>query len=304
MHAGRVAAAVLVTAMLAACSGAGGAADSRSPSATASGGPAPASPSTTASATLPPPQPLPAPVRPGTSRGELLFVQRAEDAALVAGGEPIRLTLARTQNTASWFTSPPARDGGTLTTEEMMLSLGWRPSDTGRTSALPKPFPNGLVSTADTDLPIIIQRANVRSDGTLVLDIRPIGRQVSTVESLGPLTLSIDGAPGVLVLDQDITQDLMARVVVSGRQNQQAFVQLIGYEGTVLESVYLAGDRPSVDYLGDISVGNTQLADIVLDFRAPTTLEPGSVTLSGQLSDHGQTQALTQVIARWSRPAE
>lgn len=269
---------------------------------TATPAPTSSSASPSASPTTPPPQPVPAPVSPGTARGELLFVQRAEDASLVAGGVPIRLTLARTQNTATWFTAPPARESGTVTTEEMMLSLGWRPSDTGRTAALPKPFPNGLLSTGQGDLAVVIQKANVRSDGTLVLDVQPIGREVDTVESFGPLSLSIDGAPGVLVLERDVTQDLKTRVIVSGRDNHQAFVQIVGYEGSIIESVFMAGDRNHVDYLGDISIGNTQLTDVVLDFRAPRKLEPGSVILSGTLTDHGTTGPLTQVVARWSLP--
>lgn len=183
-----------------------------------------------------------------------------------------------------------------------MLSLGWRPSDTGRTAALPKPFPNGLLASAQGDLPIVIQKANVRADGTLVLDIQPIGADVDTVESFGPVSLSIDGAPGVLVLERDVTQDLKVRAIVSGRDNQQAMVQLVGFEGTLIDSVYMAGDHEHIDYLGDISIGNTQLTDVVLDFRAPKELEPGSITLSGMLTDHGRLQALTQVVARWSLP--
>ena len=262
--------------------------------------PAPTSATPTVSPTSSPP--VPVPVRPGTSRGELLVVQRAEDASLVSGGDPIRLTLARTQNLASWFTAPPQRLAGTMTTEEALLTLGWRPAEDGTTAPLPKPQPNGLLATTTGDLAVIILKANVRADGTLVLDIRPIGATPETNSSLGPVSLSLDGVPGVLQLGDDISGDLRANVIVTGRENQQAVVQFIDAEGEVLQSAFLAADRDRAEVIGDMEAGQTRLTGTVVQFAAPSVGEPGAVTLTGQLSVNGTETPLAQVVARWSLP--
>lgn len=230
------------------------------------------------------------------------MVQRAEDASLVSGGDPIRLTLARTQNVASWFTAPPQRLAGTMTTEEALLTLGWRPADDGTTAAMPKPQPNGLLATASGDLPITILKANVRADGTLVLDIRPLGAMPDTTSSFGPVSLSMDGVPGVLALSDTIGNDLQSRVIVTGRLNQQAVVQFFGADGEIQESAFLAQDRAAVDYLGDMESGGTRLTDTVVKFVAPTATTPGSVTVTGQLTVNGVEASLTQIVARWSLP--
>lgn len=260
-------------------------------------------PSPTTSAASPSPSPpAPVPVRPGTARGELLVVQRAEDASLVSGGDPIRLTLARTQNLASWFTAPPQRLAGTMTTEEALLTLGWRPADDGTTAPMPKPQPNGLLATATGDIAIIVLKANVRPDGTLVLDIRPIGAMPETTSSLGPVSLSLDGVPGVLQLVDDISPDLQARVIVTGRRNQQAVVQFVGTDGGVLQSAFLAPDRDTVEVIGDIEAGTTRLSDVVVQLIAPAEGSPGSVTITCQVAAGESDEALTQVVARWSLP--
>ena len=258
-------------------------------------------PTTSSAAPTPTPEP-PVPVRPGTARGELLVVQRAEDASLVSGGDPIRLTLARTQNLASWFTAPPQRLAGTMTTEEALLTLGWRPADDGTTAPLPKPQPNGLLATASGDLAIVVLKANVRADGTLVLDIRPIGDVPETTSSLGPVSLSLDGVPGVLQLVDDISADLQSRVIVTGRRNQQAVVQFVGTDGEVVQSGFLATDRDTIEVIGDIEAGTTRLIDAVVQFIAPTQTKAGSVTISGRLVIDGAERPLTRVVARWSLP--
>lgn len=241
-------------------------------------------------------------MRPGTARGELLVVQRAEDAALVSGGDPIRLTMARTQNQASWFAAPPQRLAGTMTTEQALLTLGWRPADDGTTSPLPRPRPNALLATGGGDIAVTIMRANVRSDGTLVIDVEPIGPMPETNSSLGPVTLSIDGVPGVSFLTREISADLTTQVIVTGRRSQQAVVQFVSADGEIIESAFIAEDRDTVGFMGDVEVGATRLTDISLAFRAPQRLEPGSVTVTGRLAVDGAETTLTQVIARWSLP--
>lgn len=260
-----------------------------------------ATPAPTPSPTPTPQPPAPAPVRPGTARGELLVVQRAEDASLVSGGDPIRLTLARTQNLASWFAAPPQRLAGSMTTQQAMLTLGWRPSDVGTTAAMPRPTPNAVLATANGDLAFSIAKVNVRSDGTLVLDIVPIGGTPDTNASLGPVTLSMDGVPGVLALPRQVTPDLSTRVIVTGRTNQQAVVQFVGPEGKVEESAFVALDMPSA-VTGDIQVADTSLTDVHVEFQGPKKNEPGKVTISGNLTYKGQSTVLSQIVARWSLP--
>ena len=93
--------------LLAACTGGGNAgSSSAAPAPTLTSASASPAPSPTSAPT---PSPSPPPLVPGTSRGRLLVVQQAEDAALVSGGQPILLTRVRTGNVASWLTSPPQK---------------------------------------------------------------------------------------------------------------------------------------------------------------------------------------------------
>lgn len=285
-------------ALLAGCtSGSEGAASS---SGTAPTGTAPsASPAASPSVT-PTPAPPP-PLAPGKARGRLLIVQSAEDAALVSGGQPIRLTLARTGNVASWFTAPPQKLAGTMSTEQALLSLGWRPADDGTTATMPNPRPNGLLVFAGGTLPFTVQRANVRADGTLVLDVRPIGAMPETVESYGPVSLTLDGAPGVLELEATLGE-ITVRVIVTGDRNDQAVVQVVDSAGEVLESTFVSPERTSVDTWLEVTSGTTAWADPVVTFTPPQRSTPGTVRVSGTLTVDGVATDLDRVVARWSIP--
>jgi len=290
--------AVLVAsaALLAACTGGGDDAmttpSTTSPTASASPSPTPA-PTVT-------PTPAP-PLKPGTARGRLLVVQQAEDAALVSGGQPIRLTLARTGNVASWFTAPPQKLSGTMSTEQALASLGWRPADDGTTAALPAPRPNGLLAHAGGTLSFTVQRANVRADGTLVLDIRPMGSAPQTVESFGPVSLTLDGAPGVLDLSATLGA-LTVRAVVTGARNEQAAIQVVGADGEVLESAFVSPETTVIDTWIDVTSGATVWSDPVVTFTPPEQAKPGTLRVTGTLAVDGETTALDSVIARWSLP--
>lgn len=290
-------------ALLAGCtSGSEGAAASSgtAPTGTAPTGTAPsASPAASPSAT-PTPAPPP-PLAPGKARGRLLIVQSAEDAALVSGGQPIRLTLARTGNVASWFTAPPQKLAGTMSTEQALLSLGWRPADDGTTATMPNPRPNGLLVFAGGTLPFTVQRANVRADGTLVLDVRPIGAMPETVESYGPVSLTLDGAPGVLELEATLGE-ITVRVIVTGDRNDQAVVQVVDSAGEVLESTFVSPERTSVDTWLEVTSGTTAWADPVVTFTPPQRSTPGTVRVSGTLTVDGVATDLDRVVARWSIP--
>lgn len=290
-------------ALLAGCtSGSEGAASSSgtAPTGTAPTGTAPsASPAASPSAT-PTPAPPP-PLAPGKARGRLLIVQSAEDAALVSGGQPIRLTLARTGNVASWFTAPPQKLAGTMSTEQALLSLGWRPADDGTTATMPNPRPNGLLVFAGGTLPFTVQRANVRADGTLVLDVRPIGAMPETVESYGPVSLTLDGAPGVLELEATLGE-ITVRVIVTGDRNDQAVVQVVDSAGEVLESTFVSPERTSVDTWLEVTSGTTAWADPVVTFTPPQRSTPGTVRVSGTLTVDGVATDLDRVVARWSIP--
>jgi hypothetical protein len=293
--------AVLVAgaALLAACTG-GGDADSSSsaPAPTPTSSSASPAPSPTATPT---PTPTPPPLAPGTSRGRLLIVQQAEDAALVSGGQPIRLTLARTGNVASWFTAPPQKLAGTMSTEQAMLTLGWRPADDGTTAVLPNPRPNGLLSFAGGSLGFTVQRANVRADGTLVLDIRPIGSVPETVESYGPVSLTLDGAPGVLDLESSLGE-ISVRVIVTGERSEQAVVQVVDAAGEVVESAFVSPEQTTIDRWLDVTSGSTIWSDPGVTFTPPERSTPGTVRVSGALTIDGTTTSLDRVIARWSLP--
>lgn len=290
-------------ALLAGCtSGSEGAASSSgtAPTGTAPTGTAPsASPAASPSVT-PTPAPPP-PLAPGKARGRLLIVQSAEDAALVSGGQPIRLTLARTGNVASWFTAPPQKLAGTMSTEQALLSLGWRPADDGTTATMPNPRPNGLLVFAGGTLPFTVQRANVRADGTLVLDVRPIGAMPETVESYGPVSLTLDGAPGVLELEATLGE-ITVRVIVTGDRNDQAVVQVVDSAGEVLESTFVSPERTSVDTWLEVTSGTTAWADPVVTFTPPQRSTPGTVRVSGTLTVDGVATDLDRVVARWSIP--
>lgn len=278
-------------------------AESPSPSATPSG-------STTSDVTpsgSPEPTPSPTetqtvpPLTPGTTRGSLLVVQQAEDASLVSGERPIRLTLARTGNRATWFTSPPQKLSGTMTTEQAMLTLGWRPSDDGTTARLPSPRPNGVLSYAGGSLAFTAQRASVRPDGTLVLDIKLFAGSPETVESYGPVTVTLDGAAGVLDFQVPLGA-LNVRIVVTGDRNQQAAVQVVDPAGEILESGFVAPARPVVDTWLDVTSGTTTWSDPVVTFVPPRQAEQGTLRISGTLTIDGVSTPLDQVIARWSLP--
>lgn len=269
-------------------------------SAAVTGTPTTATPSLSPTATATP-DPSPPPLTPGMVRGRLVVVQQAEDAALVSGGKPIRLTLARTGNVASWFTAPPQKLAGTMSTEQALLSLGWRPADDGTTAPLPSPRPNGLLAFSGGSLAFTVQRANVRADGTLVLDVRPIGAVPETVESYGPVSLTLDGAPGVLELGGALG-DLIVRVVVTGEGNDQAVVQVVTSAGEVVESAFVSPDQTVVDTWLDLTSGTTTWTDPAVTFTPPEQSTPGTVRLTGTLTVDGATVDLDRVIARWSLP--
>jgi hypothetical protein len=291
-----VAVLALGAALLAACTGGSdGAPSSSAPAPSATTSSAAPTPSPTVTPTPPPP------LVPGTSRGRLLVVQQAEDASLVSGDRPIRLTLARTGNVATWITAPPQKLTGTMSTEHAMLTLGWRPADDGTTAALPGPRPNGLLAHAGGTLAFTVQRANVRADGTLVLDIRPLRGVPETVESYGPVSLTLDGAPGVLDLGAQLG-DLTVRVLVTGERNQFAVVQVTDPAGQMPESAFVSAGAPIVDRWLDVSSGTTTWADPVVTFTPPGEGTPGTVRVSGTLTVDGVTTDLDRVIARWSLP--
>lgn len=295
-----MAALIAGAALLVACTSAGN--DTSSTSSPAqSPSDASASASSGPTATPTPTPTTPPPLEPGTSRGRLLVVQPAEDAALVSGGKPIRLTLARTGNLASWFTAPPQKLAGTMSTEQALRTLGWRPADDGTTAVLPNPRPNGLLAHAGGSLAFTVQRANVRADGTLVLDIRPIGSAPETVESYGPVTLTLDGAPGVLELG-DTLGELSVRILVTGSRNEQALIQVRDAAGQVVESAFVSADQTVVDSWIDVTSGDTTWSDPVVTFTPPQRSKPGTVRISGSLNIDGTTTALDRVIARWSLP--
>jgi hypothetical protein len=151
-------------------------------------------------------------------------------------------------------------------------------------------------------LAFTIQRANVRPDGTLVLDIRPIGVTPETVQSYGPVSLTLDGAPGVLDLTTAVG-DLTLRVIVTGRRNDQVVVQVLDGSGRVLESAFLAADKPAVDSWIDVTAGETIWSDPVVTLSVPTPSRPGTVTVTGTLTVAGISTPVDRVIARWSLPS-
>lgn len=267
-----------------------------------------ASPTTPPSPPAPPsPSPTitvdPVPVLAGTARGRVLFVQQAEDASLVGGGRPIRLTLTRTQNTANWFSAPAQRRAGTMSTEQMMLTLGWRPTDDGATARLPRPRPQAMLAWSTGTLAFTIQRANVRADGTLVLDIAPIGPGPQTVDSYGPVTLTIDGAPGVRVQRAEITAGLTSIVTITGREAQQALVQLRDESGVIVDSRFLAPDRPEAS-ISDITVeSGARVQQARLALQPPTEDSPGSVTITGVIDLAGTPIPIEATLARWTFPS-
>ena len=277
--------------LLAACSPAGSTDPTPSPTSSS----ADPSPSPTAT-------PIPAPVRPGSAGSQVIFVQRAEDASLVSGGDPIRLTLARTQNEISWFTGAPQRLAGTMTTEQALLSLGWRPAEDGTTAEMPQPGPNGLLATPAGDIAFTVLSVNVRPDGTLVLDIRPLGPEPATSSSLGAVALTLDGVAGAVEVTRDIAPGISSRVIVTGRRNQQAVVQLIGADGLVQESTFIAIDRPSAGIIGSVTGAGNELSDVVVTLIPPRKDRLGTVTLTGKLVTGGVEATVTQVVARWSLP--
>lgn len=264
-------------------------------------GPA-SSPAETNAKPMPTLTPMPAPVQPGSASSQVIFVQQAEDASLVSGGDPIRLTLARTQNETEWFTDPPQRRAGTMSTAEAMLSLGWRPSNDGRTSPMAQPGPSGLLAGPWGEVAFTVLSANVRPDGTLVLDISPLGAEPETNSSLGPVSVTLDGVAGAVVVERDVAPGIVAQVVVTGQRNQQAVVRLMGTDAQTQEGAYVAIDRPSAQIVGDVIGDGATLSDIDIALMAPSEQQLGSVTLTGRLTTIDGESMLTQVIARWSLP--
>ena len=272
--------------------------------------PSPSS-SVTGGATTPIPiEPSPPPLQPGRSRGHVLFVQSAEDASLVSGDRPIRLTLARTGNSIEWFAAPPQRRAGQMTTYEALMTLGWRPAPDGTTSTLPKPRPNGFLSYAGGSLTFTVFAANVRADGTLVLDINPIGPIPQTSASLGAATLTLDGASGVLTIDDTlgaggpVDTGITVNVVITGERNQQAVVQLMDADGQVAESRFVSRDIPEAADMSTIVTPTAALSDIVIGFEAPTRESEGRVIIGGVLRVGETEMPIEQVVARWSLPED
>lgn len=167
--------------------------------------------------------------------------------------------------------------------------------------ALPNPRPNGLLAFTGGSLPFTVQRANVRADGTLVIDIRPLGPMPETVESYGAVTLTLDGAHGVLDLGAALGE-LTVRVLITGDLNQQAVVQVSDASGEVVESAFVSPERTTIDSWLDVTSGDTTWTDPVLTFTPPERSKPGIVRVTGTLTIGGTTTQLDQVIARWSRP--
>lgn len=273
------------------------------------GEPAPA-PSTTAPTTsgapTPSPEPTikptPPPLKPGNARGRVVFVQAAEDASLVSGGKPIRLTLTRTGNEVQWFSAPPQRLTGTTTTQNMLAMLGWRTAGDGATASLPTPKPQALLTYADGALAVTLQRASVRADGTLVLDVRPVGVEPETVSSFGPVTLTIDGVPGVRVVTEGITDDLTSTVTISGVNAGQALVTLRDANGEIVTDRYLGADVAD-EFIGDVDTElGPQLRDAAITLRAPEPNRPGRVLLTATLVVDGAEVELKQTLARWTLP--
>jgi hypothetical protein len=188
-----------------------------------------------------------------------------------------------------------------MTTEQALLTLGWRPADDGTTASLPNPRPNGLLSFGGGSLAFTVQRANVRADGTLVLDIRPIGPVPETVESYGPVSLTLDGAPGVLDLGATLGE-LTVRVIVTGDRSEQAVIQVVDAAGEVVESAFVSSDQTTIDSWLDVTSGATTWTDPVVTFTPPERSKPGTVRVSGGLTVAGTTTPLDRVIARWSLP--
>ena len=295
----------IVAGVLASCAPAastGEAAPTASPdSPTASSASASPSASATPTKSKPPP-----PVQPGRARGAVVIVQRGEDASLVAGGDPIRLTIARTQNEAAWIASLPQGFTGTMTTEEALLALGWRPSDDGTTAPLPAPRPNGLLASARGDLAFALSAANVRADGTLVLDITPLAApapgQLSTVESFGPVSLTLDGVPVALVEEAAVAGDITARILVLGRRTDEAVIQLVDGAGDILASVFVAGDLGTSYGLDEAETETTRVSGARVDFIPPAQGKPGSATIVAEATLDGASVPVRVVIARWSPP--
>lgn len=189
-----------------------------------------------------------------------------------------------------------------MSTEQMLLTLGWRRASDGATARIPRPRPQALLAFEGGSLTFTIQRANVRADGTLVLDIAPVGPAPDTVDSYGPVSLSIDGVPGVRVQRTEITAGLTAITTVTGAEAQQAIVQFVDDAGDIVESRFLAPDRPEVR-LGPITVeSGARLEDITLSLRAPTRESGGAVDLTGIIDLAGTPVPLESTIARWTWP--
>ena len=282
--------------ILAGCTGGSAADESASASASGSSTPAPTSPappSPTPSPSPPPPEPEP------DERGRIIFVQQAEDASLVAGGVPIRLTLARTGNAANWFSAPPLRLSGSLTTNDMMRLLGWRPSEDGTTALLPRPYPQALLTAGDTAIAMTLRRANVRSDGTLVLDIRPARDVPESIASFGATTLTIDGDRTVRVLEAEVAPGITATLTITGRGSDIVLLQITDEDG-VRSHVFTAED-PVYTLFDSIDIGEASLgAGGTFELIPPRKRREGELLFTGSVTESGVTTEIERIVARWT----
>lgn len=293
----------LIAAMLVAgCSGGAAAPDSGSPepSPATSGSIAPPDPGPGPTGSPSPgPGPNPRPEPTTQERGRIIFVQQAEDASLVAGGVPIRLTLARTGNAANWFSAPPLRLSGSLTTDNMMRLLGWVPSGDGIPTRLPRPYPQALLTAGDSAIAMTLRRASVRPDGTLVLDIRPSRDVPETIDSFGPSTLTIDGARTVRVIEAEVAPGITAILTITGTESDIVLLQIT--DGDAVDShVFTEGDPVYV--LGDdIEQGSTTItAGSSFELIPPRKRREGELVFRGTVIDDGVSDELERVVARWT----
>jgi hypothetical protein len=231
----------------------------------------------------------------------MMFVQRAVNAALVAGGDPIRLTLARTDNAVSWFSAPRQHLTGTMRTDSMLRVLGWQPSGDGRTSPFPDTRPTAFLTSPDGTIAMTLERASIRGDGTLVLDIRPM-EPVPDSQEFGPVSLVIDGVPGIREFTTAVGTSMSTKVVVVGRKAQIVVVTLYADDTQIAE--WVLDDRvrtvtTSEDFSSD---GVTLNSGAVLHLMPPKPHEAGSVMLSGTVVIDGQEVPLDLTLGQWTRP--
>ena len=231
-------------------------------------------------------------------------MQQFGDAALVAGGDPIRLTMTQTEGLVSWFSAPRQRLTGVMRTTSMLRLMGWQPSADGRTSDLPARAPNAFLSASGATLAMSVKRASVRGDGTLVLDIAPIASSAETTPEFGAGSVVFDGVAGVRSFVTQFSEGLSVRTVVLGRRAQLALVQFLAPSGQIIDEYVLTPATPTVS-TGDIGGADLTIeAGAALALQPPTRDATGSLTLTGSLTtDDGTVVPMDVVLARWTRPA-